>query len=205
MAVITNYAPNPSAENATIAGNGWGDFAGSGALTRSTDVASSGTYSAKYVAANAGAFEGLAGVSVGSLGWTGAADTVYVSLDVQGTGSLDTCGLRLYYTDVSIEDAGFSAVTLSGAWERKFYSATLNAAKTLDYLQILLLNSAAAANTICADRLLVTRSLVSYFDGASADTSRYVYAWSGTADASISTRTEIGSHRIRSNFELRPY
>lgn len=196
MAIRTNYASNPSAEGNLVIG--WGDFAGTGALTQDAVEFLYGTKSAKYVAANAGAFEGIGPGTLDSLGWTGEAESVTSSIYLKGTGSLNICGHRVYYADATMqdEDGGFTqGIVFTGSWVRYEFHVTLNPAKVVDYIQLILVNSVAAANTFYADGFMVERTdtLQDYFDGDTADGGGFVYDWTGTPNASTSTRDAVPS------------
>lgn len=192
MATVTNYAINPSAEYVTLGANGWQRFTGTGTLTKSADFASDRTNAAKYVSANAGGFEGIGGKSVVGLGWTGSAEVISAAVDLRGDTTLDVCVMRVYYTDASTSDGTNRSIVLTGAFVRQEFVATLNPAKIVDRIDLICCRSTAAAYTMYQDRLFIAKSPTTpdYFDGAKYPDGSYVYAWSGEADNSASTRTD---------------
>lgn len=208
--VITNYAPDPSAESGFIAIN-WKPYT-AGTVTEDATEHASGTKSAKYVSTGSNQFEGLQ-FTQSSTGWTGAADVVTATIELKGTGTLNLAELRVGYTDASAVTSTPQTIVLSETFTKYTFSVTLNAAKTTDVAQLLLLrDETPAAFTLYADKYLLVKGVTptpDYFDGDTTDTATDVYEWTGTPHASASTWTHtdppVGASRIVTQFQLRPY
>jgi hypothetical protein len=190
--VVTNYAVNPSAENADI-NVGWNVYAGGGVRSRDATEHASGSYSAKFVATGVDQYEGLRGQTAAPLSLAPSSDLLIGTIEVKGTGTINFARMRASYSDFTGVNSDIQSITLTSSWVKYTFSLTLNPAKTVDDFQMILIrDDIAAAFTVYADKLLFVKGLAEapgYFDGDTTDTATDVYEWTGTPNASMSTWT----------------
>jgi hypothetical protein len=180
--ITTNLITNPSIEtNATS----WTALQGAETITRDNTHAQSGTWALKCITTNA-APEGVV-YNIGSLTagttitvsvyvWASAAQAYTVQMDAF------TSGAAYISTPVSTGGTG------SGAWQRVTITGLLPATCT-NVNFIVKVASVVATFWIDAVQAEVASAVDTYFDGATTDTASTDYDWTGTANASTSTRT----------------
>lgn len=189
----TNLLLNPSAENATFTSNI--TVSGTGAtLTRDLAYAYYGGASAKLVGDGSVANQGLSFFTATSLGYTGSARTFIGSAYVRGSGAINMW-VRVNYTDASSDVTANTAFTLTDVWTRVITATiTTNSAKTVSTIELGIRSQTATALTVYADAAQMEEKALatSYCDGSLGTG----YSWSGTANASSSTRTQVLSLKV---------
>lgn len=186
---FTNLLKNPSAE---IGGTAFGGSTGITLLTSATllqdnTYAYDGTYSCKVVSATSSGsgvkFESATGLAI-----AGTGQTVSGKLFIKSVAAYSsvTAKLRLTYTDASTTD-GTSVTLISHAdWRHFEVTAVATNAKTVDKVEIHILQSDTTARTYWVDAAAVYvaggTNVVHWNGATSPDTD-----WDGTANASTST------------------
>ena len=177
----TNLCINPSAESAAT--GTWGPGV---TVTRDTTYAYIGTAANKAVCDGAAGDQGVAFYTSAAMGTT-SARTFTGSAFVRGSGQMRV-RMRARYTDATDEFGSSSiTITLTDAWQRLITPAfTTNAAKTLDFLSLIVTTQTGVATTLYADNGQIEEKAyaTSYCDGSLGTG----YSWSGTAHASSSSR-----------------
>jgi hypothetical protein len=206
MAVVTNFAPNPSQELDA----GWDAWGGGVSNDRSNEQARTGTYSRKYVTNGTG--QGPTLTVAGRVTGLTPSGVYTASVYIYGAGvwemlweEYDNGGSVTTYSGASV------TATPASSWAtRLVQTVTISGTSTGFRPAIRTHASSPASVTAYFDDLLVNEgaSAEDYFDGDTTDGGGYLYDWTGTPHASTSTRTDAptgGYTRIRNNFELRPY
>jgi hypothetical protein len=186
--IATNLGRYPGAEDATT--NGWAASTGT-TITSSTEQAHSGTRSYKVVTTSGAAGRGIEQTTNATYrpASSGTTTPETVSMWVYGSaGTALVLGLEQYNGLTFVRSAGTVNFTATGGWQRVSITGTKTVAA--DYLRAYVRTQANVAVTFYVDDALneVSSTASPYFDGSTAQTSEYVYAWTGTANASTSTR-----------------
>ena len=199
-----NLSTNPSAE---VDVTGFSELlAGTGsALVQSTEESYLGTFSVKLT-------YGI-GVSVQDAGLLVDTRTVsrgefYTASAYVYANTLINDGLRLiaYGSGALASTVRGSSVTVTGAWARVSLTVLVEGDGTLNFAVCQSgISSNPSGKAFFVDAVLVeqTNQLRPYFDGATADSFGWDYAWSGTAGASISNAL-ADAVVIRENLILNP-
>ena len=169
-----NYVENPSFEvNLT----GWTTT--SGTTTRVTSEYYVGTASAQAALSSGG--------RITSASWS-APSSGMCTASVYVKGEVDKLvSFRLAPLAGSVVSTG--PIPMTGQWMR--VSLSLDAAGAEGGISLQLWNETAGTHTVYLDAAMLENSAeaTEYFDGASTDTLRHTYSWSGTANASASVET----------------
>lgn len=194
---ITNLVQNPRAVS-TGASMLYTNIAWSSTtkqwLTGQTGWANNTSTALAYTSAAANASSGnlISFITQDSASLTGYATGATVPVTIQGSrsqgGSLQLCMSWLDSNGLEISEDMPSAVTVAAGEKR---TLTHNATKPSGAVRFDLqmrAPSAKAGEQVAATNFCVGSS--TYFDGSTPDTASMTYAWTGTADASTSTRTE---------------
>lgn len=183
----TNVLTNPSAENASV---GLGMANPGSTVTKDTAYAYIGSSSFKVVTSNAISGEGINIQTATALALNGSANPYTGQLRIRGSGTVNVY-VFVSYTDATFDNLSGtikSSLTLTDEWQRVTPAAvTLNAAKTVDYMAVTVRTQTQQAATFYVDAVQLEQKAyaTSYCDGSLGTG----YAWSGTANASSSTRT----------------
>lgn len=200
----TNYATNPSFEvdtNSDGMSDGLSQFTSPQGSTIYSRVAGrTGGYAQRLqytgVAADSAAQIGLAVAPSTELGSFAEGDIVTFSFYIKGVLSGVDFIPRIYWRkndDSGIATVGGNSITPSTDWTRISFTTTAAPALTSRLWAALFLYSIVENDTIdiTFDDVLVEKSsvLTPYFDGSTTDSlNASTYAWTGTANASTSTR-----------------
>lgn len=190
--VRTNLIPNPSME---VDATGWDTFIGAGSVARTTAQAWVGAASLQGTTSGTGRLEVLPHSSwrppvVEGLSYTFSG---YIRAAVAGSWSLG-----LYFRDSSGSPIGSGVLAVGFAdstseWRRFEVTATAPVGAVSVDTRMIRSQKVGEASTVVAymDGLMLERvsSAGTYFDGATAASGGWTYAWTGTAHLSASTAT----------------
>lgn len=183
----TNLLINPSAENATLTTGI--SASNSATITKDSAYAYVGASSVKVVCPGSVAFEGVVFVSAAGLSRVNVTQQFPGQFRIRGSGpaTIDAW-VRIAYTDSTFTDGSHTTITLSDQWQ---YVATpiptsVNT-KTIDNIQLNIRTTTAGADTFWVDAAQVddNKGYATSFSDGSLGTG---YTWSGSANASSSTR-----------------
>lgn len=182
--VLTNLCTNPNF-NSNV--NNWATSGGT--LTQNTTNYYEGNGSAQFVSGGAGQY---------------MYHTVTVSTSTQYGVQMrlnGTAGQQVVVSAVenSVTLSSYTQ-TLTGNWDAVTVP-TFTTDGTHTSLQVRV--TPASGNTVYVDTVLIIAnptSVVTYFDGNSAATTSYIYAWTGSSNASTSTATPCGSLTVTASF-----
>lgn len=180
---LTNLVINPSFESATL--TGWNQIGTT--VARSTAQKRSGTYSYSLVrpgpAGDDFASYTVNGLTVGTKYWVSA----YVwRTSVGGTSANRGMTANDSTAGSNFVNAPYAAVT--GQWVRQSLSLTVNAGS---YIEVRFYSQTGGTIYIDDFQVVAAANLPDFFSGATPDTGFYDYAWTGTANASASTKTNL--------------
>lgn len=187
ISTVSNLVANPSFEVDTT---GWSAF-NSGTLSRVTSQQYSGTASLQVVSSG-GANSGVQGALYTSL--TASSSYTYSVYFKAPIGVFVGLQLDSYTTGLAYVATAFGQLVGNGAWQRLSVTAPLGSTETAlrPYIYV---NNNAQTFYLDAAMLQVGSTAISYFDGSTTTVdskitqTSQVYAWTGTANASISTFT----------------
>jgi hypothetical protein len=201
MATITNNrCTNPSFENAITVGDGTGAYANGGSATVTVvtgDAKATGDDCVEITASTAN--QGTQIVVVDTV--VGASVIGFDHWHVADGANWAYVLYNIAFTEL-VASTPFTSTVAKQRIEIPFVTAS-NPTQLFLYIS----RAASTAGTIRVDAFRVGEDS-GYFDGDTTDTPTDVYAWTGVAGQSASTRTftpASGYGRIRSQFELRPY
>lgn len=180
----TNLHTNPTFESGSTAG--WGNVNGGVGVgvAPSSSQAHSGTQSLLYTYGDSTTQDSGPSSSIAATAGTTYTISAWVYSPVLVSG-----GLRLitYGTAIGNTFRGNSNTTV-GAWTRVSHTVTAVATGALSFAIAKTFSAADTGKLVYVDSVLAEASggLDSYFSGASSAQGDYTYAWSGTANSSIS-------------------
>lgn len=183
FALTTNLLTNPSLESAST---GWFNYTNSAgtatAATRSTTQAFAGTHSASRT--TTGTYDGVTYSTITTV-TAGSYYTVsaYVFAPVGMSGFLQ---VDIWNSGVYVRST-FEAWSGTGAWQRVSNTVTV-AATGENGISFVVASSNVGTMYVDAAQIEAGPIATPYFDGATTDTDDTDYAWTGTANASTSTR-----------------
>lgn len=193
---VTNLVPNPSFETGTT---GWVLGSGTAAIVQSNTFAYAGTYSLRWQSntttastANGPGFAVTAGKTYTFSCWvrSSVARAMRILCRWYTASGGTQIGGDSFSATVTDTTTGWTRLTFTGTapatatWMYYFIQSTAGVSGDLHYVDGIM---AVEGNGFDTDGV----TPLAYFDGATADTSRYNYDWTGTAHASSSTRTPV--------------
>jgi len=200
-----NLFTNPSAENSSTVGFTAND--GSYTVAQSPEQKMFGTYSMKLTATSASRFQPAVYVS--------GANTIPAIPDISYTFSVyvyssiaQNIAARIAWLNGSTNISTFTGTFISvpaNTWTRVSVTGVAPATTTQMIPVWVNQTSAAIGTVLYVDGLLLEASTVvgDYFDGSTTDALGWDYAWSGTANASISTAASAAT-TVRTNLVTNP-
>lgn len=197
MSVVTrtNRATNPSAATATtnfssVAGTGGTAAIAHRALTDTNDGLSG--YVRQTWTVGTSANGGINYLQTGLSASTQYTMSLYVRASKANTLRIEVQYQNSSSTNVGSANNGTSTAMTIGEWTRLNVTSTSGAAVDRALVRVYTVSGTwAAADTLDVDMYLIETGSVlnEYYDGAYADTNGFLYAWTGTANASTSTAT----------------
>jgi hypothetical protein len=196
MSVRTNYCPYPSFELGTTLATGWSQTKTSAAtITFSLAAGYVGTYAQRWTLTGAAESGKTAGIISAALPGFSAGEAVTFSVWAKGaavTGVAPRLDVYAYNAAHSYLGVASAYVTFTGTWAH--YSVTYASlpANTAEIKLSVLITGIDTGESVdvTVDAALAEKSasLGDYFDGSTVRAG-YIYAWTGTANASTSTET----------------